>query len=256
PCSRARARPPPDCSNITWTFFRSGRVRHTEEVRGGRVRAGSDKAERMTVARNCSVVLRALRVDDAGSYVCVEGQRPRADVYVSVLAVGSRSPVSQLRAGGRLALSCVLHTYYDAGSCKPYSSSAFGLQWREDGHALPARGTRHQLVENGRCNITLVATLQPEDDNRRWTCLVNTSEHSQAAAVDIRSSFLIQRRPPAAPPTPPAGPCPARPPISRIVLVVALPLMVVFVWLFSWRADHKRDKTPAVSLRLQEVHRL
>lgn len=134
PCTRA---PSTNCSSITWTFFKGGRGHYSEEVSGGRVRSDSDKADRAGITSNCSLLLRGLVEDDTGSYVCVEEQRPVTDIYLSLLSISSASPVTQLREGGRLALSCVLFTFYDAGSCKSYSS-VFRLQWlQEDETPLP-----------------------------------------------------------------------------------------------------------------------
>lgn len=128
-----------DCSAISWTFFNKGTdVRFVHEVVNGKVTADSDKSSRMTFTSNCSISLRNLRVRDAGSYVCLRNDQPVTDVYLSLLTISSFSTFTDLQPGGILSLTCTFFTYYDAGSCKSYSKSVFGLSWvDEDGRKLP-----------------------------------------------------------------------------------------------------------------------
>ncbi|XP_072248685.1 uncharacterized protein [Leuresthes tenuis] len=253
PCTKLVAA---DCSAITWTFFKGGQVRYTEEVSEGRVKADSDKAGRMTVTSNCSITIRDLTVEDSGSYVCLHQQQALTDVYLSLLTVTSPSAITELQPGGNLVLSCILFTYYDAGSCKSYSSGVFSLRWQKEERTLLPDDRRYQLIENTRCNITLVTKLQMEDNNRRWRCQVNSTETSTATFLDFKSSFLFQNTP-TAPQTPEPSvstECSVQLPISRIVLCVALPLMLSIVGIFTWKVDQKRAKTSAAVFELQEVH--
>ncbi|KAK2846520.1 hypothetical protein Q5P01_009519 [Channa striata] len=228
-----------DCSLISWTFYKGGKVRYTDEVTGGQVRADSDKSSRMSLTSNCSLHLRDLRIDDAGSYVCKKQTDPITDVYLSLLTVTSTSRFTDLQPGGNLTLSCILFTYYDAGSCKSYSSM-FNLSWvAEDGSAIPAGG-RYDITAPTRCNVALLIRLEKEDNNRRWRCQVKTRESSQVVFQDFTSAFLFQNTPAAQSLIPPdAAACPASLPISRIVLCVALPVMVIIVGIFTWRMDRK-----------------
>lgn len=134
----------PDCSLISWTFFKGGHVRYTEEVSGGEVRMDSDKSSRLSITSNCSLTIRDLRVDDAGSYVCLQGVNSVTDVYLSILTITSQSTISDLQPGGNLTLNCILFTYYDVGSCRSYSSM-FNLSW------AAADGTLLQPEDN-RCS--------------------------------------------------------------------------------------------------------
>ncbi|KAI3353684.1 hypothetical protein L3Q82_004831 [Scortum barcoo] len=246
----------PDCSSISWTFFKGGNVRYSEEVKGGEVKANSDKSSRMSVTSGCSIGLRDLRVDDAGSYVCLQEGKTVANVYLSLLTITSPSIVTDLQPGGKLTLSCILFTYYDAGSCKSYSST-FNLSWvAEDGTALPRDSSysnqRYELIVHTRCNITLVTNLRQEDNNRKWRCQVNNTENSRAAFLVFTSTFLFDD-PPTTRPSPVTVDCAVQLPISRIVLCVALPVMVLIVGLFTWRGDRKRAKMSAAGIELHEV---
>uniref|UniRef100_A0A3Q3K9Q8 Immunoglobulin V-set domain-containing protein n=1 Tax=Monopterus albus TaxID=43700 RepID=A0A3Q3K9Q8_MONAL len=242
-----------DCSHIFWTFYKGGQVRYTQEVSWGQVRAESDKSSRMSITSNCSLHLRDLRIDDAGSYVCLHQGQTITDVYLSLLTITSVSRITDLQLGGNLILSCILFTYYDAGSCKSYSS-AFSLSWvAKDGTSL-ATDSRYELTGQTRCNITLVTKLQMEDNNRKWRCQVNTTETSRAAFQDFTSTFLFQNPPIVQSLTPSAAMhCPVHLPISRIVLCVALPVMVIIVGLFTWRNDRKRAKKTAASVKFRET---
>lgn len=252
PCTKLAS---PDCSSVTWTFFKGGLVRYSKEVSGGRVNPDSDKSNRTAVSSNCSLVLRGLVVEDAGSYVCLVKEEAVTDVYLSLLSIGSVSPITELRPGGNLVLTCVLFTYYDAGSCKPYSST-FSILWvDEDGEQLPKNDTRFKLTENTRCNVTLVTKLQAEDNGRKWRCRVDTTEKKQAAFLDFRSSFLFQDAQTDQIVQPSvAEECPAELPISRIVLCVALPLMVCIVGFFRWKSDRKTAKASAAAIEMQDIY--
>ncbi|XP_027900356.1 uncharacterized protein LOC114161335 [Xiphophorus couchianus] len=258
PCTRPISA---GCSSITWTFFRGGLVRYSEEVTGGRVNRDSDKSSRTTVTSNCSLVLSDLTVGDAGSYVCLESKEAVTDVYLSLLSVRSGSPITELRPGGNLFLTCILFTYYDAGSCKPYSN-VFRVNWlNEDGEQLPRDESRtkladkYKLTENTRCNVTLLIKLQAEDNNRKWRCQVDITENKKVTFLDFRSSFLFQNTDTDQTVKPPVTEeCPAELPISRIVLCVVLPLLVCIVGFFTWKSDHKRATTSAAVIELQDVY--
>lgn len=132
----------PNCSLTSWTFFRG--VRYTEEVSRGKVRKDSDKSSRLSITSNCSLTLRDLRIDDAGSYVCLQSGISLTDIYLSILTITSLSTITDLQPGGNLTLNCILFTYYDAGSCRSYSSM-FNLSW------AAADGTMLQPEDN-RCS--------------------------------------------------------------------------------------------------------
>lgn len=127
----------PDCSLISWTFYKGGGLWYSLEVSSGQVRVDSDKSSRMSITSTCSLSLRDLRVDDAGSYVCLKDRNAINNIYLSLLTITSLSTITNLQPGGNLTLNCILFTYYDAGNCKSYSS-VFNLSWTaEDGAMLP-----------------------------------------------------------------------------------------------------------------------
>lgn len=116
---------------------------------------------------------------------------------------------------------------------------------------------RYELIAHTRCNITLVTKLQKEDNNRKWRCQVNITENSVAVFQDFTSAFLFQN-PSTAQNLSPISPssttdCEVQLPISRIVLCVALPVMVMIVGFFTWRGDRKRARTSAAGIELQEI---
>ncbi|RVE65190.1 hypothetical protein OJAV_G00134100 [Oryzias javanicus] len=243
-----------DCSSITWTFFRSGQVRFSKEVIHGQVNRSSDKAGRMSVASNCSLVLRDLVLGDVGSYVCLEREKDITTVYLSILAISSPSNVRELKPGGTVVLSCTLSSFYEAGHCRQYSGGGFKLRWlAEDGTEL-TNHSRHQLTERTQCNTNLVLNLQQKDNSRRWRCQVETKTGKRETHLDFTSSFLFESAPSTPGPQPPAdGECPVRLPISRIVLCVALPLMVGAVGVVTWVSDRKRNRMLAAAQRRETM---
>ncbi|XP_035009694.1 uncharacterized protein LOC118105846 [Hippoglossus stenolepis] len=250
PCSNLGSS---DCSLISWTSYKGGQVSYTHEVTGGQVRADSDESGRMSITSDCSLRFRDLRVEDVGSYVCFQGGNPISNVYLSLLTITALSGITDLQPGGNLVLSCILFSYYDTGSCAPYSNE-FSLSWMtEDGAVLP-RESRYELISRTRCNITLVTKLQWEDNHRKWRCQVNPTGNSRAAFQDFTSTFLFQNPSTDQDLTPSSlTVCSEQLHISHIVLCVALPLMVITVGFFTWRRDRHRTKTSAAEIQLQEI---
>ncbi|KAF6732068.1 hypothetical protein FQA47_010883 [Oryzias melastigma] len=241
-----------DCSSITWTFFRSGQVRFSKEVINGQVNRTSDKANRMTVAPNCSLVLRDLVLADVGSYVCLKHEKDITTVYLSILAISSPSNIKEVKPGGTVVLSCILSSFYEAGHCRQYSGGGFKLRWVAEDGTEPTNHSRHQLTKRSYCNATLVLNLQKEDDSRRWRCQVETKDDKRETHLDFTSSFLFESISSTRGLQPPAE-CPVRLPISRIVLCVALPLMVGIVGVVTWVSDRKRNRMLAAAQRRETM---
>lgn len=124
-----------DCSSISWTFFTSDGSWNFVEIGKSHVGAESHESNRISITSNCSLRLRGLREENAGSYSCCRNGSTVVAYYLSVLTISSASSVTSLQPGGNLSLSCVLFTYFDAGNCR--TSSMFNLSWvSEDGAAL------------------------------------------------------------------------------------------------------------------------
>ncbi|XP_056297343.1 uncharacterized protein LOC130210869 [Pseudoliparis swirei] len=244
---------PLSCSSITWTFYQSDPGRYTEEVSEGRVRADSNKSSRLAIAPNCSLALRDLVVDDAGSYVCMERGQSITTVYVSLLGVTSHSAVTELQPGGRLALSCILFTHYDALFCMRHSTE-FDLTWAAEDGAVLRNDTRHKLISGTSCNITLLTELKREDNNRKWRCQVSSRKNSRLAFLDFTSPFVFQN--PLTAQNPPSSSIdgPVQLPISRIALCVALPVMVLIVGFFTCREGPKQARASATGIKLQGMN--
>ncbi|KAM9317863.1 uncharacterized protein KZ484_022291 [Pholidichthys leucotaenia] len=239
------------CSSVSWTFYRGGQVIFTWVVEGGQVRTDTDKYGRLSVTSSCSIRIRDLREEDAGSYVCRVEKHSDANVYLSLLSISSDSSVMELRPGGTLLLTCILFTYYDAGSCKnSYSSSIFHLSWTGEDRSPLRDRDRYQLFSSSPCNISLALKLQQEDDSRRFRCQVNTSDGSRGTFLDFRTSFLLLSSP-QEPPV--SAPCPVDSPISRISLCVALPVMVAAVGVYTWRSARQRERRGGGGGGLMEV---
>ncbi|XP_029923699.1 uncharacterized protein LOC115370700 [Myripristis murdjan] len=246
-----------DCSSVSWSFYKGGDVRYTQEVLRGTVSEKSDKASRLSVSSNCSLRVRDLRAGDAGSYLCDQhgDGGTQINVYLSLLSISSPSRVTDLTPGGNLVLSCFLFSYYNAGMCKGYSSLGFSLSWLDEDGAALQNNSRYELIQGSSCNVTLAVRLQQEDNNRKWRCQMHSStENHVMTLLDFRSTFVFQS-PVSDPTVSPSSPEPpaAQLPISRIVLCAALPVMIVIVAVFTWRTDRKRGREFAKAIEFQEI---
>ncbi|CAF94965.1 unnamed protein product [Tetraodon nigroviridis] len=225
-----------DCSSISWTFFGSGGSWNSVEIRQGPAEAGSQVSKRISLTSNCSLSLRDLQEDDAGSYTCSRDGHALVDHHLSLLTITSLSAITSLQPGGNLSLSCVLLTYYDAGNCR--SQSVFNLSWVSgDGTSLPS-DNRTRLVDNSRCSVTLVTSLGTEDNNRKWRCQVSTKEEAGVVFLLFRSTFVFDSSGFGG--TPPGSALdrdrdPPRPPLTRILLFVAATVVVVTAGVSMWR---------------------
>ncbi|XP_035536067.1 uncharacterized protein LOC118341799 [Morone saxatilis] len=241
-----------DCSLISWTFYKGGQVLYTL-VSDGQLNADSDKASRMSITSNCFLSISDLRVEDAGSYVCLKRGNAITDVYLSLLTITSLSTITNLQPRGNLTLNCVLFTFYDAGSCK--YSSGFNLSWANENGTMLLKDSRYELIGHTRCNITLITNLQADDNNRKWRCQVTTQENNRAAFLDFTSTFLFENHPTDQSVIHSAATdCPVHLPISRIALCVALPVMVIIVEFFTRRGNQRRTKASAADIELQEMN--
>ncbi|XP_019965118.2 CD276 antigen-like [Paralichthys olivaceus] len=250
PCSNPV---PSNCSLISWTLYEGSQVTYTHEVIKGQVNNNSDKSGRLSITANCSLHFHDLRVDDVGSYICFEGAKPISNVYLSLLTISALSSIADLQPGGSLILSCILFSFYDTGTCQPYSND-FSLSWvTADGAVLP-RESRYELISRTRCNSTLVTKLLVEDNHRKWRCQLNATRNSRAVFQDFTSSFLFQN-PSTDQEVPPSSltVCSERQHVSHIVLCVALPLMVITVGFFTWRGGRHRTKTSAAEIQMQQI---
>ncbi|CAJ1066327.1 uncharacterized protein LOC117825155 [Xyrichtys novacula] len=244
-----------DCSSTTWSFFYKGEgVQHLVDISKGKVMKDSKRLNRTSILSNCSLILHDINPRDAGSYTCLWGRNATSNIYLTVLSITSSSSITNLQLGGNLSLSCLLYTYFDAGSCRSYSNT-FELRWiTEEGMELP-EDSRYKLVKfnNNRCNVTLVVSnLQAKDTNRKWRCTVDTKDTPRVVFLDFKTRFLFGQ-PFTSTGENTSADCFNQLPVSRIVLCAALPIMVISVGFFVWREDRKKVKTSATDIELHEI---
>ncbi|XP_076001941.1 uncharacterized protein LOC142994929 [Genypterus blacodes] len=247
----------PNCSSTSWDFL--NREQRIHEVKMGEVMKESDRCSRMLLTSNCSLRLQDLRAEDAGTYTCLqqptgESTHGNSHIYLSLLTISSPSLITNLKPGGKLILNCILFTYYDSGSCKSYSANVFNLSWVAEERADISKNTRYVVIGHSHCNITLVTNLQSDDHNRKWRCQLKTYEdNSVAVFLDFTSTFVLQSPSTDLTLIPLNTSCSFQLLITRIMLCVSLPIMLIIVNLSMQRGDRKRAKVSAADIEVREI---
>ncbi|KAG7262867.1 hypothetical protein CRUP_034211 [Coryphaenoides rupestris] len=203
----------------TWVFCEDNCQGQHVQVSDGQVQRDSGRSGRISVGPDCSLRLARLRPGDAGMYFCYPGgggeRRTAANVFLSLLAVSSDSPLSELRPGGRLALGCLLHTFDDDGNCFADTAvnRSFRLGWVLEPHGSPLPDHPRFDTLASPCNVTLLVTLPEEEDSEEteeeseeeesegagldmsWRCQVTTLTGSGEAVsfLDVSAGFLLRR---------------------------------------------------------------
>ncbi|CAL8351508.1 unnamed protein product [Lota lota] len=194
PCDHSN--PLPQCS---WLFCESNCQHHHLQVEDGEIQQDSERSNRTSVGFNCSLRLSRLQPGDAGMYFCYPEGRKREvvmNVYLSLLAVSTTSPLSQLKPGGRLALSCLLHTFHDPWNCFSHNSNrSFLLDWGLGHHSSLLPHQPRFVTLASPCNVTLLVTLPEEGAglNMSWRCQVTslTASGVLESFLDVSAIFLL-----------------------------------------------------------------
>ncbi|KAJ8009439.1 hypothetical protein DPEC_G00088880 [Dallia pectoralis] len=184
-----------DCSSTTWMYHRTGYGNVIEQVGNGKIRTTSDRAGRLEVASDCSLLVSDVRSEDAGIYTCkqyltvgggLEGED--APVYLSVLTDSLSKPVADIVPDRPVSLKCFLYTSDGPGKCLSGVTERIGLFWvGEAGNELK-NDPRLQVTQTSDCDITLTVRVQKEDNNRKWTCQLNVNGNKE---ISIDFTFMV-----------------------------------------------------------------
>ncbi|KAL1259277.1 hypothetical protein QQF64_009854 [Cirrhinus molitorella] len=179
PCNNA----PSDCTSTTWTYSRhSGTIKLFSQ---GIKKNDIDGHERLSLTSDCSLKINTVRNEDCGFYTCLVNEQQYgtdARVYLHVLHVSSSFSQTEIRPGSSLTLSCQL--FHDGVSCESLVRSGIQLMWvNQAGMTLQTDSSYQISFFPTRCISTLTTTLQNEDHNREWRCLVTQTNEPKASAT-------------------------------------------------------------------------
>uniref|UniRef100_A0A8C8FZY9 Ig-like domain-containing protein n=2 Tax=Oncorhynchus tshawytscha TaxID=74940 RepID=A0A8C8FZY9_ONCTS len=248
----------PDCSSTAWLFSRTESHSATEKVFQGKIQnEGNEGSERLGVGSDCSLRVRNIGAEDTGVYVCrqylTDGRAHLGEdttVYLSVLTISMSTPETDLKHPRNVTLRCSLLTYGGPVTCDSFVRDIVRVSWvNETGGELQG-DSRYQVTRVSGCDITLTVKLWRKDKNRKWWCQL--TEGTRKTFVYLTSKVSGGTMDPVgtiitAPQQPIDGQSPPKPhsgtnninelPISRIVLCVALPLMVIVYAVYTTRRN-------------------
>ncbi|KAJ7995332.1 hypothetical protein DPEC_G00243450 [Dallia pectoralis] len=245
----------PNCSSTSWSFERLGPPLHV--VTGGKIMA--EKAERMRVMSDCSLEVKRITAEDAGFYTCKqhcsdeqEDTGKVAHVLLSVVFISSSTLATDLKPYNTLTLNCSLQ-FFSALACQSLAHTGVIVSWVDETGAT-LQGERYQFSGTSHCDVTLIVTLQEEDNNRKWRCQL-TDKGEVKTFIDFRSSFtstFAVQSPESFShySTPPETGYTVHNAISRIVLCVTLPLLVLIGAVHIRRKQQQADNSSGVEVQV------
>uniref|UniRef100_A0A096LU30 Ig-like domain-containing protein n=1 Tax=Poecilia formosa TaxID=48698 RepID=A0A096LU30_POEFO len=147
------------CSDVTW-FHNTNKTQNTQqEVWNGGIVQSSPRSARMSLDRNCSLIINNINADDAGWYRCSYN----TDVYLNLLIISSSPPAADPTKNGKITLICSLVRFRGFSSC-PVKS----LLWLDEtGSELTGEGDGYKSGGRSGCVSFLPVNLQ---SSRRFTC--------------------------------------------------------------------------------------
>ncbi|XP_023808691.1 uncharacterized protein LOC105357175 isoform X5 [Oryzias latipes] len=145
-----------------WLFYRPSET-HSEQIScKENVVQSSDRDSRLSVSRNCSLLITNITDEDALQYVCRhrDEYRSHAIVYLHILSISS----SPSDVYGRVDLTCSLECYASS-HCKQNS-----IIWMDEtGSQLSGKKHEFEVKEQTNCDSVLTVKHQ-SGNNKRFTC--------------------------------------------------------------------------------------
>ncbi|KAK2855889.1 hypothetical protein Q5P01_004624 [Channa striata] len=151
------------CSNIYWFYSRDG-TPAKNTVRNGRVVENSVRAARLSLTTNCSLLINNITAEDAGQYVCRQGDKTKIDVvtYLNVLMI-SASPADPSR-DAEVTLTCSLERPKELRPCGRDS-----IRWLDEtGSVLLGDGVGYKFLRQTNC--VSVLRVKHQNHYRRFSC--------------------------------------------------------------------------------------
>nr|XP_055065874.1 uncharacterized protein LOC129447916 [Misgurnus anguillicaudatus] len=176
-----------DCTSTVWIYNKHISTVTVELINGGVKKKNIERADRLSLGSDCSLNIYKTTEEDHGLYICqqyVNGYKHGTDAHVllHVLYVSPSSPTqTEMRSGSSVTLICQLFSYED--SCDSLILvEDLQLFWVNQAGVNLLTDSRYQISSSGPCISTLTTTLQNEDNNTEWRCLVKMKNEIKTSA--------------------------------------------------------------------------
>ncbi|XP_073667734.1 uncharacterized protein [Paramisgurnus dabryanus] len=194
PCINALS----DCTSTTWNYNKHSSSAVVELIAQGIKKKNTERAERLSLGSDCSLNIYKTTEDDRGQYICQQYVNEQkhgndAQVYLHVLHVSSSSSQTEIKPGGSLTLICQLLPYEDSCNTLVHSED-LQLSWVNQADVNLQTDYRYQILRSGHCFIALTTTIQNEENNTEWRCLVKKKNEIKTSA-----SYTVKFRGPSDP---------------------------------------------------------
>ncbi|XP_078798801.1 butyrophilin subfamily 2 member A2-like [Oryzias latipes] len=146
------------CSDVRWLYNRHRNT--TPEV------INEAGASRLSVSRNCSLLIRNITAEDAGRYLCqlTNGKSNSIPVFLKILSISKDPPEVHPRESGSVTLQCSLNRYEKNISCEQ------NIIWRnEAGSHLSGKNPEFEVKEQTNC-VSVLTVKHQSGNNKRFTC--------------------------------------------------------------------------------------
>ncbi|XP_067338291.1 uncharacterized protein [Channa argus] len=166
PCFTESSSETSSCSNIHWLYNRD-QTSTQDTVVNGNVEKSLDRSVRLSLSKNCSLLISNITAEDAGSYTCRQGRDTQTDVVtdLNVLIISASPPDADPNRDGEVTLTCSLERYRGFGPCWENI-----IRWvDETGAVLLGEGVEQKFV--GQMNCSSVLTVRHQNGHSRtYTC--------------------------------------------------------------------------------------
>ncbi|XP_050927658.1 uncharacterized protein LOC108887489 isoform X4 [Lates calcarifer] len=175
PCGSGSS--PHTCSSITW-IFNTEQFSTITEVAKGNVIQSSDRAARLRLNTDCSLLINSITAEDAGRYVCRQSGQSEARVYLNILTVSQSS-----HRDDEATLKCSLWRYKELSPCKKKS-----ILWLDEtGTKLVGEGDGYNVIQT-KC-VSVLTVKSQRGSNRRYTCQIVDEDNKVQIQADYTPVF-------------------------------------------------------------------
>ncbi|XP_035802919.2 uncharacterized protein LOC111566951 isoform X2 [Amphiprion ocellaris] len=178
------------CFLFTWFHERNEDSRDVIKVDKGKVNKYLPGGDRLSLSRNCFLIINKVTAEDAGRYTCRTMYTTEPLVHLNILTISPSPPDADPKTDDEVTLKCSLLRF---GSC-PLNS----IRWvDEKGTVLLGEGDGFKFDGQTDCVSLLTVKHQSSHNNRRYTCqfiernIVKIDAHYTPVEVTSNNTIII-----------------------------------------------------------------